>query len=153
MTDTLTGAVDIGMISRKISTDEENQSAFWVAVTKDAVFPVVSAKNPVRPTLLPRVSARICSIKFSSQVRSRPGVTWSQAGCKRLSILHPFRFSRLRIPGPSFVGKVQADILTAAIGVTVNRLLLIRSAKTVRDRLHNLNSVSMQLVVNLWKVH
>ncbi len=44
MTDTLSGAVDIGMISRAIKPEEEAQGAFWVAVTKDAVFPVVSAQ-------------------------------------------------------------------------------------------------------------
>src|SRR5512147_2364917 len=47
MTDTLAGAVDIGMISRKIKPEEESQGAFWVPVAKDAVFPVVSQGNPV----------------------------------------------------------------------------------------------------------
>src|SRR5512138_3194543 len=47
MTDTLAGAVDIGMISRKIKPEEEAQGAFWVPVAKDAVFPVISASNPV----------------------------------------------------------------------------------------------------------
>jgi phosphate transport system substrate-binding protein len=47
MTDTLAGAVDIGMISRKIKPEEETQGAFWVPVAKDAVFPVVSQQNPV----------------------------------------------------------------------------------------------------------
>lgn len=46
MTDTLAGAVDIGMISRAIKPEEESQGAFWVAVAKDAVFPIVSASNP-----------------------------------------------------------------------------------------------------------
>ncbi len=47
MTDVLSGAVDIGMISRDIKPEEESQGAFWLAVTKDAVFPIVSAQNPV----------------------------------------------------------------------------------------------------------
>ncbi len=47
MTDTLAGAVDIGMISRTIKPEEEAKGAFWVAVAKDAVFPIVSDKNPV----------------------------------------------------------------------------------------------------------
>lgn len=51
MTDTLAGAVDIGMISRKIKPEEEAQGAFWVSVAKDAVFPVVSANNPVLANL------------------------------------------------------------------------------------------------------
>jgi len=46
MTDTLAGAVDIGMISRTIKPEEESQGAYWVAVAKDAVFPIVSSENP-----------------------------------------------------------------------------------------------------------
>ena len=51
MTDALSRAVDIGMISREISKDEEAKGAFWVAVTKDAVFVVANAKNPVAQDL------------------------------------------------------------------------------------------------------
>ena len=49
MTDTLAGAVDIGMISRAIKPEEESQGAYWVAVAKDGVFPIVSASNPALP--------------------------------------------------------------------------------------------------------
>jgi phosphate transport system substrate-binding protein len=52
MTDTLAGAVDIGMVSRAIKPEEETKGAYWVAVTKDAVFPVISAKNPVLNDIL-----------------------------------------------------------------------------------------------------
>lgn len=52
MTDTLAGAVDIGMISRAIKPEEESQGAFWVAVAKDAVFPIVAANNPFLPDLV-----------------------------------------------------------------------------------------------------
>ncbi len=52
MTDTLAGAVDIGMISRTIKPEEEAQGAFWVSVAKDAVFPIVSAKNPYLADLI-----------------------------------------------------------------------------------------------------
>jgi phosphate transport system substrate-binding protein len=47
MTDVLSGAVDIGMVSRTIKVEEEVQGAYWIPVTKDAVFPVINAKNPV----------------------------------------------------------------------------------------------------------
>jgi phosphate transport system substrate-binding protein len=47
MTDTIAGAVDIGMISRSIKDEETAQGIFWVSVTKDAVFPIISAENPV----------------------------------------------------------------------------------------------------------
>lgn len=47
MSDALGGAVDIGMVSRAITPEEEAKGAFWVPVTKDAVFVVVNSKNPV----------------------------------------------------------------------------------------------------------
>src|SRR5512141_119041 len=52
MTDTIAGAVDIGMISRSIKPEEETQGIFWVSVTKDAVFPIISDKNPVAEQIL-----------------------------------------------------------------------------------------------------
>lgn len=47
MTDALAGQADIGMVSREIKADEEKQGAYWVSVTKDAVFGIVNANNPV----------------------------------------------------------------------------------------------------------
>jgi phosphate transport system substrate-binding protein len=54
MTDTITGAVDIGMISRSIKPEEEAQGIFWVSVTKDSVFPIVSEQNPVAADVIVR---------------------------------------------------------------------------------------------------
>lgn len=52
MTDTIAGAVDIGMISRSIKDEETAQGIFWVSVTKDAVFPIISSENPVAQQIL-----------------------------------------------------------------------------------------------------
>ena len=52
MADALAGAVDIGMVSRDITSDEEAKGAFWVAVTKDAVFVTINQDNPVKDDLL-----------------------------------------------------------------------------------------------------
>jgi phosphate transport system substrate-binding protein len=52
MTDALGGQVDIGMVSRSIKPEEEQQGAYWAAVVKDAVFPAINAKNPVLSDLL-----------------------------------------------------------------------------------------------------
>lgn len=54
MADVLGGAVDIGMVSRDIAPEEEAKGAFWVPVTKDAVFVTVSDKNPVLEDLSTR---------------------------------------------------------------------------------------------------
>lgn len=51
MADALSDAVDIGMVSREIYPDEVDKGAFWVSVTKDAVFPTVSESNPVSDDL------------------------------------------------------------------------------------------------------
>lgn len=47
MTDVLGGAVDIGLVSREINAVELEKGAFAVAVTKDAVVPMVNQSNPV----------------------------------------------------------------------------------------------------------
>ena len=52
MTDTIAKAVDIGMISRSIKEEEIAQGIFWVSVTKDAVFPIISSENPVAAQIL-----------------------------------------------------------------------------------------------------
>ena len=52
MTDALAGAVDIGMVSRDVTPEEEAKGAYWVPVVKDSVFPMVSTDNPVLQDLL-----------------------------------------------------------------------------------------------------
>jgi phosphate transport system substrate-binding protein len=47
MSDVLADVVDIGMVSRTIYPEEIEKGAFWVPVTKDAVFLTVNAENPV----------------------------------------------------------------------------------------------------------
>ncbi len=47
MADALAGAVDIGMVSREVYPEEVEKGAFWVSVTRDAVFVTVNEKNPV----------------------------------------------------------------------------------------------------------
>lgn len=47
MTDVLGGLVDIGMVSRDINSAEEVKGAYAIAVTKDAVVPIINRNNPV----------------------------------------------------------------------------------------------------------
>jgi phosphate transport system substrate-binding protein len=46
MTDVLNNMVEIGMVSREVYAEEIKKGAFPIAVTKDAVVPVISAQNP-----------------------------------------------------------------------------------------------------------
>jgi phosphate transport system substrate-binding protein len=52
--DALAGMVDVGMVSREINPAELEKGAFAVAVTKDAVIPTLSARNPLLKELLAR---------------------------------------------------------------------------------------------------
>lgn len=47
MTDVLNGMVDVAMISREIKEEEIQKGAWFIAVTKDAVLPVINTSNPV----------------------------------------------------------------------------------------------------------
>ena len=52
ITDVLNNMVDLGMVSREIYKEELNKGAWQVAVTKDAVVPVINASNPSLDILL-----------------------------------------------------------------------------------------------------
>ena len=52
--DALADMVDIGMVSREIHPAEINKGAWFIAVTKDAVVPVINQKNPLLRELLKR---------------------------------------------------------------------------------------------------
>lgn len=52
ITDALNNMVDIGMVSREIYPEEVKKGAYAIAVTKDAVVPVINASNPSLDALL-----------------------------------------------------------------------------------------------------
>lgn len=64
MTDAISNAVDIGMVSRSIKPEEEAQGAYGIAVVKDAVFPVVNANNPVIADILAKGISQDTFIKI-----------------------------------------------------------------------------------------
>ena len=47
MADALAGMVDLGMVSRSVNPEEVAKGAWKIAVTKDAVLPIINSKNPV----------------------------------------------------------------------------------------------------------
>ena len=76
MTDALSDAVDLGMVSRDISPEEEAKGAYAVAVVKDAVFPMVNAQNPVIQDLLAKGLSQDVLIKIyiTGEIK-----TWGEA--------------------------------------------------------------------------
>lgn len=75
MADALAGAADIGMVSREIYPEEIAGGAFWVSVTKDAVFLTVDDENPVWDALHQQGVQRetLTGVFISGDV-----VTWGQ---------------------------------------------------------------------------
>lgn len=73
--DTLDGIVDLGMVSRNITSDEEQKGVFWVAVTKDAVLPLINEKNPVIDDLMQQglTQATLAKIYLSGEIK-----TWGE---------------------------------------------------------------------------
>ena len=120
MTDTLAGAVDIGMVSREIKAEEEAKGARWVAVAKDAVFPVISAKNPFMRDILAQGidKAKFRKIFVTGEIR-----TWGEALGKSgiADAIHVYTRSDSAGAADTWAqfcgAKGQADILSGAIGV------------------------------------
>lgn len=117
MADALAGAVDIGMVSRKIYPEEVEKGAFWVSVTKDAVFLVVNAKNPVWEDLRQRGVTRetLVGIYITGQL-----TTWGQVvGRPEVTdAIHVFTRSDACGAADTFaayLGKKQEDLLGVGV--------------------------------------
>lgn len=72
ITDALSGMVDLGMVSRGINAAEVAKGAFTIAVTKDAVLPTISDKNPVLAELKQKgiTKERLAQIFLSGNINS-----------------------------------------------------------------------------------
>jgi len=115
--DTLSGTADIGMVSRALSPEEIDQGAFAIAVTKDAVFPMISADNPLAEQLLQRGihQEQLAGIFIRGDV-----TTWGQVSGDEADDTEIHLFTRSDASGAAevwaqFLGGRQEDLL--GIGV------------------------------------
>ena len=117
MADALAGAVDIGMVSRSIYPEEEQKGAFWVSVTKDAVFSAISAENPVLEDLLQQGMTRE---DFAGVYISGDITTWGQL-VGRPEVTDPIHvYTRSDACGAAatwaeYLGGTQEDLLGVAV--------------------------------------
>jgi phosphate transport system substrate-binding protein len=117
MADALAGAVDVGMVSRAIYPEEVDKGAFWLAVTKDAVFPTVNAQNPVWEELSQRGISRA---KFIGIYITGEITTWGQV-VDRPEVTHAIHvFTRSDACGAAatwaeYLGGAQEDLLGVAV--------------------------------------
>lgn len=117
MADALAGAADIGMVSRDLTAEEESKGAYWVAVTKDAVFPMVSAGNPVLAELQSQGLTRAVfeGIYITGEIK-----TWGQAIGKPEIDGEIHVYTRSDAAGApetwaKYLGKKQEDLLGVGI--------------------------------------
>ncbi len=149
MTDALTGAADIGMISRDINSEEIKKGAYGVAVTKDAVVPTISASNPALNELLKKGIKRdgIYNLWLTGRAK-----TWGQAtGIKSNIPVHVYTRSDASGAGEvwaKYFSKKQEDlqgvgvygdpgVATAVkkdpIGIGYNNIVYVYDSKTNRQ--------------------
>jgi len=117
MADALANAVDIGMVSRQIYPEEVEKGAFWISVTKDAVFPTINADNPVWNDLRQKGVSQetLIGIFVTGEIGS-----WGQV-VGRPEITDPIHvFTRSDACGAAatwaeYLGKAQEDLLGVAV--------------------------------------
>jgi phosphate transport system substrate-binding protein len=117
MADALANAVDIGMVSRAIYPEEVEKGAFWVSITKDAVFGTVNEGNPVWEDLHQKGMTHdtLVGIYITGEV-----TTWGQV-VGRPEVTDPIHvFTRSDACGAAatwaeYLGGAQEDLLGIAV--------------------------------------
>ncbi len=131
ISDALGGLVDIGMVSRELNPSEMEKGAFTIAVTKDAVVPVVCATNPNLQEILQRgISAAV----FKSMFIDQKYHTWKELGFTVELPLHVYTRSDAAGAAESwakYFGKKQEDL--QGIGVFGDPGLLQSVKKDIRS--------------------
>ena len=116
ITDALNDMVDMGMVSREIYKEEINKGAYPIAVTKDAVVPVINASNPSVNTILSKGLRKDAgnNIWITGMYK-----TWAQAfGIKGTTPIHVY--TRSDACGAAevwakYFGKKQEDLLGSGV--------------------------------------
>jgi phosphate transport system substrate-binding protein len=117
MADALAGAVDIGMVSREVYPEEVEKGAFWVSVTKDAVFCTINGQNPVLEDLRQQGISResLIGIYITGEI-----TTWGQV-VDRPEVTDPIHvFTRSDACGAAatwatYLDKNQEDLLGVGV--------------------------------------
>jgi len=116
ITDALSNMVDLGMVSREIYPEELKKGAYPIAVTKDAVVPVINSSNPSLDLILSKGLKREAgnNIWITGMYK-----TWAQAfGIKGTTPIHVY--TRSDACGAAevwakFFNKQQEDLLGSGV--------------------------------------
>ncbi|MEP7265370.1 MAG: substrate-binding domain-containing protein [Bacteroidota bacterium] len=149
MTDALSGTADIGMISREINPEEIKKGAFPITVTKDAVIPTMSSKNPLFDFIMKKGVKRDAFSKLWITGQTK---TWGQVlSVKATFPVHVYTRSDAAGAGETwakYLGKKQEDLLGVGVfgdpglatavkkdpsGIGYNNIVYIYDATTKRQ--------------------
>ena len=116
MTDALAKMVDIGLVSREVSSEETKKGAFAIAVTKDAVVPTASASNPNLKDILANGLDHDAAVNVFITGKAK---TWGQAlGTKSAVPIRVYTRSDACGAGETwakYLGKKQEDLLGVGV--------------------------------------
>jgi phosphate transport system substrate-binding protein len=117
MADALADAVDIGMVSREIYPQEQEQGALAFAVAKDAVFLTVNSQNPVWEDLRSTgiTAEELAGIYITGEITSWEDLTGSQEGTNPIHVFTRSDACGAAETWAAYLGQRQEDLL--GIGV------------------------------------
>lgn len=116
ITDVLSNMVDIGLVSREINPDELKKGAYAIALSKDAVVPTISEKNPNIKDILTIGLDREAAVNIFITGKTK---TWGQALGTKSAV--PIRvYTRSDACGAAetwaaYLGKKQEDLLGVGV--------------------------------------
>jgi phosphate transport system substrate-binding protein len=117
MTDALSELVNLGMVSREISKEEITKGAWFIAVTKDAVVPIINDANPAIQKL---VTNGIKKEDLQGIFITGKTTTWAQASGDKKVTDKINAYTRADACGAAdvwakYLGKKQEDLLGTAV--------------------------------------
>jgi phosphate transport system substrate-binding protein len=113
MQDVLANQVDIGMVSREVTPEEETQGAYPLAVARDAVFALVNAENPALDDLLTHglTQETLNKIFITGQIKSWGEAIGNPAISDEIHIYTRSDICGAAATWSSFLGGTQDDLL------------------------------------------
>jgi phosphate transport system substrate-binding protein len=117
MADALAGAVDIGMVSRQVYLEEVDKGAFWVSVTKDAVFCTVNEQNPVWEDLHQQGISRetLIGVYITGEITTWGQVVGQPEVTDRIHIFTRSDACGAAATWAAYLGKKQEDLLGVGV--------------------------------------
>jgi phosphate transport system substrate-binding protein len=131
MTDALSELVNLGMVSREISKDETAKGAWAIAVTKDAVVPIMNDNNPAIQEI---VTNGLKKETFQGIFITGKVTTWGQASDNKKVKDKINVYTRADACGAAdvwakYLGKKQEDIIGTAVSGDPGVTLAVKNDK------------------------